>query len=79
MKELDIFKKVFLLAVAKRENGESMQTTMESLVNTGMFDMNEAKKVLEELRDEKYLIGDNLSMTGVMVANSAEKEFKQLN
>jgi hypothetical protein len=77
MKELDIIKKVFLLAVAKREDGESMQTTMKSLVNTGMFDMREAKIVLKELREEKYLIGDNLSMMGVMVANSAEEEFKQ--
>jgi len=77
MEDLDIIKKVFLLAVAKREDNETMQTTMQSLVNTGMFDMSEAKQVLKELRDEKYLIGDNLSMMGVMVANSAEAEFKQ--
>lgn len=76
MEELDIIKKVFLLAVAKREEGETMQDTMESLVNTGMFDMKEAKQVLAGLRDSKHLIGDNLSMSGVMVANAAEQEFK---
>jgi len=77
MEELDIFKKVFLLSVSKREEGESMQETLISLVNTGMFDMKEAKQVLKELRDAKYIVGDNLSMTGVIEADKAEKEFKQ--
>ena len=77
MEELDIVKKVFLLGVSKREEGESMQETLVSLVNTGMFDMKEAKQVLKELRDAKYIVGDNLSMTGVIEADKAEKEFKQ--
>ena len=77
MEELDIIKRVFLLAIAKREEGESMQTTMEALVNTGMFDMKEAKEVLAELRASQHIVGENLSMMGVMVANSAEQEFKQ--
>ena len=77
MEELDIIKKVFLLGVSKREEGENMQETLVSLVNTGMFDMKEAKQVLKELRDAKYIVGENLSMTGVIEANKAEKEFKQ--
>jgi hypothetical protein len=77
MNELDIIKRVFLLGVSKREEGESMQETLVSLVNTGMFDMKEAKQVLKELRDAKYIVGNNLSMTGVIEADKAEKEFKQ--
>jgi len=79
MEELDIIRRVFLLAVSKREEGESMKETLESLVNTGMFEngMKEAKQTLSELRDSNYIVGDNLSMMGVMVANEAEKEFKQ--
>ena len=79
MKELDIIKRVFLLAISKREEGETMKDTLESLVNTGMFDkgMKEAKQTLEELRTSNHIVGDNLSMLGVMVANEAEKEFKQ--
>lgn len=77
MRELDIIKKVFLLAISKREERETMKETLISLVNTGMFDMAEAKKVLKELREDKYIIGDNLSMTGVIEADKAEKEFKQ--
>ena len=77
MEELDIIKKVFLLGVSKREEGENMQETLVSLVNTGMFDMKEAKQVLKELRDANYIVGENLSMTGVIEADKAEKEFKQ--
>ncbi len=79
MEELDILKRVFLLAIAKREDGESMQDTLESLVNTGMFEggMKEATQTLEELRASTHIVGDNLSMLGVMVASQAEKEFKQ--
>ncbi len=78
MAELDIIKKVFLLAVAKREEGEDMDTTLHSLVNTGMFNINEGRQVLKELREEKYLVGDNLSMMGVLEAEKAEQEFKLL-
>ena len=79
MAELDIIKQVFLLAISKREEGETMQDILESLVNTGMFEdgMSEAKQVLEELRGSNHIVGDNLSMIGVMVANQAEQEFKQ--
>ncbi len=79
MEELDIIKRVFLLAMSKREEGETMKDTLESLVNTGMFEggMKEAKQTLEGLRESKHVVGDNLSMMGVMVANDAEKEFKQ--
>ncbi len=77
MEELDIIKRVFLLGLSKREEGESMKDTLITLVNTGMFDMKEAKQVLAELRNDKYIVGDNLSMTGVIEADKAEKEFKQ--
>ncbi len=79
MQELDIFKKVFLLAIAKREEGETIDDVMDSLINTGMFEGGkaEAQKVLDELRESKYIVGDNLSMTGVIEANKAEQEFKQ--
>ncbi len=77
MNELDIEKRVFLLAIAKREKGESLDDVLKMLVETGMFDMKEGKKVLQELKDAKYIVGENLSMTGVIEADKAEKEFKQ--
>ena len=79
MAELDILKRVFLLAIAKREEGESMKTTTEILVDTGMFEggLKEAKKVLAELVASGHVVGSNLSMIGVMEADKAEREFKQ--
>ena len=77
MEELAIEKRVFLLAISKKEEGESMKTILAMLVETGMFDAKEGKKVLQELRDANYVVGENLSMTGVIEADKAEKEFKQ--
>ena len=79
MEEMDIIKRVFLLALAKQKEGETLQETIESLVNTGMFEngMSEAMQTLEELRASKHIIGDQLSMLGATVANQAEQEFKQ--
>ena len=77
MNELDIEKRVFLLAIAKREEGETLDDVLKMLVETGMFDLKEGKQVLQELKDDKYIVGENLSMTGVIEADKAEKEFKQ--
>ena len=77
MEELSIEKRVFLLAISKREEGETMKDILSMLVDTGMFDLKEGKKLLQELRNAHYLVGDNLSMTGVIEADKAEKEFKQ--
>ena len=77
MEELAIEKRVFLLAISKREEGESIGTILSMLVDTGMFDAKEGKKVLKELCSANYVVGENLSMTGVIEADKAEKEFKQ--
>jgi len=77
VEELVIEKRVFLLAVAKREEGETLNDVVEMLVETGMFDKKEGKQVLKELREANYIVGENLSMMGVMEADKAEKEFKQ--
>jgi len=77
MKELEIEKRVFLLAVAKREEGESMDDVLNMLVETGMFDLKEGKEFLKELRNSKHIVGENLSLTGIIEADKAEKEFKQ--
>jgi hypothetical protein len=77
MEELEIEKRVFLLAVAKRKEGESMNIILSMLIDTGMFNKKEGKKHLDELSKANYIVGENLSMTGVIEADKAEKEFKQ--
>ncbi|MEA2028286.1 MAG: hypothetical protein U9N49_04865 [Campylobacterota bacterium] len=71
-----LVKKVFLLAILKKEEGESLNETLLALVNTGMFDKKEGKKVLQELKDEQYIVNDALSMKGMILAKEAEQEFK---
>jgi len=75
MNEADINKRVFLLAILKKEAGETLADVTESLVDTGMFDLKEGNKILKELKEAKYIVNDQLSVKGVAVANEAEAEF----
>ena len=75
MNEDDIVKKVFLLSILKKEEGESLSEVLIGLVNTGMFDKKEGKKVMKELIDEQYIVNEELSMKGMIIAKNAEIEF----
>ena len=75
MNEDDIVKKVFLLSILKKEEGESLSEVLIGLVNTGMFDKKEGKKVMKELIDEQYIVNEELSMKGMIIAQNTEKEF----
>ncbi len=75
MNEPDMVKRVFLLGILKRESGESLKDVTESLVNTGMFDLKEAKRVLAQLKEAKYIINDQLTIKGISVAKETEVEF----
>jgi hypothetical protein len=41
-----------------------------------MFDLKEGKKILKELKEEQYIVNDQLTVKGVAVAVEAEAEFK---
>ena len=75
LKEEDIEKKVFLLKLLLKEPDETMDDVLKALVNTGMFDLNRAKDILQELRDDGYISGDTLTMLGVAEAKKAKQEF----
>ncbi len=76
MNEEDINKRVFLLAIYKKLPDESLMDVTESLVNTGMFDLKEGKKILEALKEKQYIVNDQLTVKGIAVATEAEAEFK---
>ncbi len=76
MNEADIIKRVFLLGILKKESGETLDEVTKTLVNTGMFKTKEAKKVLKELKDDKYIVNEELSIKGIAIAKEAESEFK---
>ncbi len=76
MNEEDINKRVFLLAIFKKDPDETLDDVTKSLVNAGMFDLQEGGKTLKELNEAQYLANDQLTVKGIAVAMEAEAEFK---
>jgi len=78
MNEENVVERVCLLALMKKESGETLKDVQNMLVETGMFDMKECKKVFKTLKEEQYISEDGgLTMKGVMEAKLAEEMFKQ--
>ena len=75
MNEPDINKRVFLLAILKKESDETLDEVTKSLVNAGMFDIKEGKKLLQKLRDMQYISNEQLTIKGIAIAKEAEAEF----
>ena len=76
LNEEDIEKRVFLLAIYKKLPDESLADVTRSLANTGMFDLKRGKKLLKELKEDQYIVNDQLTVKGIAVAIEAEDEFK---
>ena len=68
--------RVFLLAIYKRQDNETLQDVIEMMINAGLFDMKNGKKSLKELKKLNYVIEDGLSMLGISKAKEVELEFK---
>ena len=75
--ELDILHRVTLLGILKKKSDESLEDVMEILIDTGMYDKVEAKKVFADLRASGHIVGEGLSFIGVDAAQKAEREFQQ--
>jgi len=77
MNEENVVERVCLLAVMKKEPEETLKDVQAMLVETGMFEMKECKKVFKMLKEEQYISNDSLTMKGVIEAKLAEEMFKQ--
>ena len=77
MNDENVVERVCLLALMKKEPEETLKDVQNMLVETGMFDMKECKKVFQMLTEEQYISNDTLTMKGVMEAKIAEEMFKQ--
>jgi len=77
MNEENVVERVCLLALMKKESEETLLDVQKMLVETGMFEMKECKKVFKMLKEEQYISNDTLTMKGVMEAKLAEEMFKQ--
>jgi hypothetical protein len=67
---------VLLLAISKMENNETLKDVMFQLENAGAFSLKESKKLIKELKNNKLIIDDKLSFSGIQKAKEAEKFFK---
>jgi len=77
MNEDDIIKKVTLLGILKKKPDETLNDVMLMLVDTGMYEMKEAKQVFKELKAGQYISNGQLTLKGITVAKETEQEFKQ--
>jgi len=77
MNEENVVERVCLLALMKKEAEETLKDVQNMLVETGMFDMKECKKVFKMLQNEQYISNEQLTMKGVMEAKLAEEMFRQ--
>lgn len=79
MNEENVVERVCLLAMLKKEPGESLKDVQAMLVETGMFDMKECKRVFKMLKEQQYISAesDQLTLKGITEAKAAEEMFKQ--
>ena len=78
MNDDNIVERVCLLALMKKEPGETLSDIQEMLVETGMFEMKECKEVFKKLAEDQYITDNgSLTMKGVMEAKLAEEMFRQ--
>ncbi len=73
----EILKQVSLLGIYKKKPDETLNDVRVMLVDTGMFNMKEAKQIFKELKDEAYLNDGALTLKGITAAKEAEQMFKQ--
>ncbi|WP_187648090.1 hypothetical protein [Nitrosophilus labii] len=73
---MDINKKVLLLAIYKKEENESFKDIVLMLENSRVFSLKEGKRLLKELKKEKFLNDSGLTIKGLTKAKEIENEFK---
>jgi hypothetical protein len=74
--EDDMDLRVFLLAIYKKQDDETIQDVIAMMINAGLFDMKNGKKALKKLKKLEYVLDDGLTMLGLQKAKEVELEFK---
>jgi hypothetical protein len=72
-----ILKQLTLLGIYKKNPEETLNDVRVMLVDTGMYDMKEAKQIFKALKEEHYLLDGALTLKGITAAKEAEEMFKQ--
>jgi hypothetical protein len=74
--ENQLNKDVFLLAILKRKEDETLKDVILTMEETGTFNQKKGKKYLKELKAEKYIENDSLTFLGIEKAKQVEMMFK---
>lgn len=73
---MEIEERVFLLAIYKKKDDDSLNDIIQILENGGLFSYKDGKKFLKEFRKNDLIDGENLTLMGLEKAKDAELEFK---
>ena len=71
-----IEQRVFLLAIYTAQEGETIKDSMNSMINSGVFDKKEGKQCIKNLKELKFITDDGITMMGIELAKVIESEFK---
>jgi len=73
---LHIETKVLLLGILKKESDETLHDVVLKLEQSRVFTLKEGKKLLKGLKNDGFIVENNLTIKGELEAKSIEKEFK---
>ncbi|MFA6788367.1 MAG: hypothetical protein WC149_07260 [Arcobacteraceae bacterium] len=68
--------KVLLLGILKKESDETLHDVVLKLEQSRVFTLKEGKKLLKGLKNDGFIVENNLTIKGELEAKSIEKEFK---
>ncbi len=73
---MEIEERVFLLAIYKKKDDESLNDVIQILEDGGLFSYKDGKKFLKVFKQNNLIDGENLTFMGLEKAKDAELEFK---
>ena len=73
---MGINEKILLLAILKKESGETLSDVVLKLENTNLFTLKEGKRLLKKLKKEEFISDTFLTLKGELIAKNVEQEFK---
>lgn len=73
---MDIESRVFLLAIFKKQKDETLTDVIAQMEEAKVFTFKEGKRLLKEFKNDKLIIDNELSFSGLALAKAAEQEFK---
>jgi len=74
--EENIELRVLLLALIKKENGETFNDILGVMEESRVFSKKDGKKYLKNLKELNYISDDGFTMIGITKAKEVEMEFK---